>query len=163
MSHIDLMKKHCLRIIIAPCNTNMLTFRFIKFLYYGSLFLLWKMPRFFLMTQSVTCITKTFFAILFLALKTWHFNFLANKRSYSFKKIIFMRRWNCIVYKFFLLFILNILNHSWRQCIKGNEWNNLFKRQIDYKVYLLLYRLFFQFTFKMPCYEYIYAMLWIKS
>ena len=106
-------------------NVNMLTFWFIKFWYYGSLFPPWKIPSFLHMTYSITWISKKFVTILFPARKTWHFNYLASKRSYSFKKIILMRRWHCILYKFFLLFILNILNHWWRQCTQANEWNIL--------------------------------------
>ena len=124
MGHIDLMKKHCLWIIIASCNANMLTFRFIKFWYYGSPFPLWKIP---IRKMSVACISKTFVTILFPALKIWHFNFLASKRSYYFTKIILMKSWRYIVCKFFLLFILNILNHWWKQYIEANEWNNAFK------------------------------------
>ena len=129
MSHIDLMKKKCSWIIIVSYiwfkYANLLI---IKFWYYGSLFGLWKMPRFLFITSSITCISKTFVTILFPELKTWHVNFLVTKGSYCFKKIILLRRWHCIVYKFFLFFVLYMLNHWWRQCIEAIERNNLFKK-----------------------------------
>ena len=125
-------------------------------------FLLLKMPRFLLMTKVIICISKNFVTIVFSAIKTWHFNFLASKRSYSFKKIISMRRWQCIVYTFFLLPIQNISNRWWRQCTEANEWNNL-RDQLTIKTTCCDIDSLLQFTFKILCYEYIYAMLWIKS
>ena len=143
----------------------MLTFRFIKFWYKEVFFLCGGCPDFFSWRSLLLASAKVVLQSFSLRLKL--FNFLASKRSYSFKKIILMIRWHCMVYKIFCLFILNISNHWWRQRIEANEWNIPFKINWPYRLLAATQTLYFsqelfQFTF-MLCYEYIYAMLWTKS
>ena len=89
-------------------------------------------------------ITTSFVAIPLPALTTWNFNVLASKKNYySFKKSTLMKRWHCIVCKFFLLFILNISNRWWRQCIEASEEIIYLKDKLTLKTaFCYNYRLF---------------------